>query len=101
MTWRGRRGTLRHVTAPMAQGAVRIVYDVVPVPESWYLEDDEPMPESYEHDQIIALRNFNPKLIWLTLGNTSNAATLCALRSAAPEIIAALNNPNRGMVELG
>jgi predicted nuclease of predicted toxin-antitoxin system len=54
-----------------------------------------------DYDQIIALRNFNPKLIRLTLGNTSNAATLHALRSAAPEITAALNNPNRGMVELG
>lgn len=54
-----------------------------------------------DYDQIIALRNFNPKLIRLTLGNSSNAATLHALRSAAPEIIAALNNPNRGMVELG
>ena len=54
-----------------------------------------------DYDQVIALRNFNPKPIGLTLGNTRNAATLHALRSAAPEIIAALNNPNRGMVELG
>ena len=53
-----------------------------------------------DYDQIIALRNFYPKLIRLTLGNTSNAATLHALRSVAPEIIAELNNPNRGMVEL-
>ncbi len=52
-----------------------------------------------DYDQIIALRNFDPKLIRLTFGNTSNAATLHALLSAAPEIIAALNNPNRGMVE--
>ena len=48
-----------------------------------------------------SLRNFNPKLIRLTLGNTSNAATLNALRSAAPEIIAAFNSANRGMVEPG
>ena len=54
-----------------------------------------------DYDQIIALRNFNPKLIRLTLGSMSKAATFHALRSAAPEIIAALNNPNRGMVELG
>ncbi len=54
-----------------------------------------------DYDQTIALRNFNPKLIRLTLGNTSNAATLHALRSAAPEIITALNSPHRGMVELG
>ena len=54
-----------------------------------------------DYDQIIALRNFNPKLIRLALGNTGNSATLHALRSAAPDIIAALNNPNRGMVELG
>ena len=54
-----------------------------------------------DYDRLVALRNFNPKLIRLILGNTSNAATLQALLSAAPEIIAALNNPNRGMVELG
>ncbi len=54
-----------------------------------------------DRDQRIALRNFNPKLIRLTLGNTSDAATVHALRSAAPEIVVALNNPNRGMVELG
>ena len=54
-----------------------------------------------DYDQIIALLNFNPKLIWLTLGSMSKAATFHALRSAAPEIIVALNNPNRAMVELG
>ena len=57
--------------------------------------------QNVDYDQIIALRNFYPKLIRLTLGNTSNAATLHALRAAAPEIIAAFNNPNRGVVELG
>ena len=54
-----------------------------------------------DYDRLVALRNFNPKLIRLILGNTGNAATLQALLSAAPEIIAALNNPNREMVELG
>ena len=54
-----------------------------------------------DYDRIIALLYFNPKLIRLTLGCMSKAATFHALRSAAPEIIAALNNPNRGMVELG
>ena len=54
-----------------------------------------------DYDRLVALRNFNPKLIRLTLGNTSNTATLHALLSAAPEIIAALNNPNREVVELG
>ena len=54
-----------------------------------------------DYDQIIALRNFNPKLIRLTLRSMSKAATFHALRSASPEIIAALNNPNRGIVELG
>ena len=54
-----------------------------------------------DYDRLVALRNFNPKLIRLTLGNTRNTATLHALLSAAPEIIAALNNPNREVVELG
>jgi len=54
-----------------------------------------------DYDQIIALRNFNPKLIRLALGNTSNGATLHVLHSAAPKIIPALNSPIAGWSSWG
>ena len=65
------------------------------------LHDFVMVTKDEDFDRLVALRNFNPKLIRLTLGNTSNAATLQALLSAAPEITAALTGPNRGVVELG
>ena len=65
------------------------------------LHDFVVVTKDEDYDRLVALRNFNPKLIRLTLGNTSSAATLHALLSAAPEVIAALNSPDRGVVELG
>ncbi|TAG78542.1 MAG: hypothetical protein EAZ24_06610 [Burkholderiales bacterium] len=54
-----------------------------------------------DYERLVAVRGFSPKLIRLTLGNSSNAAALNALLSNADAIIAALNNPKRGIVQLG
>ncbi len=54
-----------------------------------------------DFDRLVSMRGFNPKLVKLSLGNTTNDQVANAILRAADQIIFELQKPDRGIVEVG
>jgi predicted nuclease of predicted toxin-antitoxin system len=54
-----------------------------------------------DFDRLISLRGFNPKLVKLLLGNSTNDQVAKAIIRVADQIILELQKPDCGMVEIG
>jgi predicted nuclease of predicted toxin-antitoxin system len=54
-----------------------------------------------DFDRLVSLRHFKPKLIRLVMGNSTNDEIAQALLGVAAQIIAELEKPDQGIVEIG
>jgi predicted nuclease of predicted toxin-antitoxin system len=54
-----------------------------------------------DFDRLVAMRGFNPKLVKLSLGNSTNDQVASAILSVADVIIAELQKSDHGIVEIG
>jgi predicted nuclease of predicted toxin-antitoxin system len=54
-----------------------------------------------DFDRLVAMRGFNPKLVKLSLGNSTNDQVASAIFSFADVIIAELQKSDHGIVEIG
>jgi predicted nuclease of predicted toxin-antitoxin system len=65
------------------------------------LHDFVVVTKDEDFDRLVALRAFNPKLVRLVLGNSSNDQIAETLLSVAEKIFVQLQRPEVGIVEVG